>query len=316
MISVIVPVYNVEKYLHKCVDSIINQTYKDLEIILVDDGSPDNCPKICDEYAQKDNRIKVIHKENGGVSSARNVGLISAQGEFVQFIDSDDFIKEQMIEKLISSLHETSSDIVVCRAITYYDSGKEKIQKNDKWEEVLNRDDAAKLIFSEMNNAMWNKLFKKELAEGILFEEGRTFGEDPYFLAQILNKSKKVSFVSEELYYYRQRENSITSGKFSEKRFDQVYFKDKMYDYFTENFSQIVHLAERWRFVARLNICRNIFSAKKEKEYKGVVCDYRNFLKSNYKKVRSLLKSKEIIEYSVFKLGGGIYKIFIKAFKL
>ncbi len=111
LISIIIPVYNVEQYLHRCVDSVLNQTYKNLEIILVNDGSPDNCPFICDEYAKKDKRIIVVHKENGGLSSARNAGLEIVQGEYISFIDSDDWIHENYIEILYKNLHEKKADI-------------------------------------------------------------------------------------------------------------------------------------------------------------------------------------------------------------
>ena len=124
LISVIVPIYNVEKYLQKCVDSIINQTYKNLEIILVDDGSPDNCPKMCDDYAEKDSRIKVVHKENGGLSDARNVGMEVATGEYVSFIDSDDYISLDFYETLLETIVDNDSDVVECGVVKFYENEK------------------------------------------------------------------------------------------------------------------------------------------------------------------------------------------------
>ena len=121
LISVIVPIYNVEKYLDRCVDSIINQTYKNLEIILVDDGSPDNCPQMCDDYAKKDSRIKVVHKENGGLSDARNVGMEVATGEYVSFIDSDDYISLDFYETLLETIVDNDSDIVECGVVKFYE---------------------------------------------------------------------------------------------------------------------------------------------------------------------------------------------------
>ena len=140
LISVIIPIYNVEKYLNKCIDSIINQTYKNLEIILVDDGSPDNCPQICDEYAKKDNRIKVIHKKNGGVSSARNVGLINSTGNYIGFIDPDDYIEPIMYEKLLKVLKESNTLVSMCG---FYKIKDNKIIKIDNYDE--------KIISSEKN---------------------------------------------------------------------------------------------------------------------------------------------------------------------
>ena len=129
LISIIVPVYNVEKYIHECVDSIINQTYKNIEIILVDDGSPDNCGKICDEYAKKDNRIKVIHKPNGGLSDARNHGIDVANGEWLMFIDSDDWIEPNMAEKLLHSALNNKADLAISSVILF-DEEKEYIPEH------------------------------------------------------------------------------------------------------------------------------------------------------------------------------------------
>ena len=124
LISVIVPIYNVEKYLDRCVESIINQTYKNLEIILVDDGSPDNCTQMCDDYAKKDSRIRVVHKENGGLSDARNAGMEVATGEYVSFIDSDDYISLDFYETLFQTMIDNDSDIVECSVVKFYENGK------------------------------------------------------------------------------------------------------------------------------------------------------------------------------------------------
>ena len=124
LLSVIVPIYNVEDYLNRCVDSIINQTYKNLEIILVDDGSPDNCPQMCDDYAKKDSRIRVVHKENGGLSDARNAGMKVATGEYVSFIDSDDYISLDFYETLFQTMVDNDSDIVECSVVKFYENEK------------------------------------------------------------------------------------------------------------------------------------------------------------------------------------------------
>lgn len=123
LISVIVPIYNVEKYLARCVDSIVNQTYKNLEIILVDDGSPDRCPKMCDDYAEKDSRIKVVHKKNGGLSDARNAGMAVATGEYISFIDSDDYVSDDFFECLLDVMNKENSDIAECSVVKLYEDG-------------------------------------------------------------------------------------------------------------------------------------------------------------------------------------------------
>lgn len=312
MISVIVPVYNAEKYLSTCIESILSQTYTNFELLLVDDGSTDNSGVICDEYAQKDNRIKVIHQENSGVSSARNAGLKICNGDYIQFIDSDDYIKSSFLEILYSAIMNDNSQIAVCKATTVLIDGTEKESNSKVIDNIcLEKNEATVFLFNEMNNALWNKLISKDVIKNIAFEEGRTFGEDPYFLVQILNNCDKVSFVPDELYYYRKNEGSITSTRFSEKKLDQVYFKDKMYEYMSEHFPDLKALANKWRFTSRLNICRMLYITGNSKDYEELISEYKGFMKEQNKVVSSTLSKKERAEYAVFRLGKFIYSVFV-----
>ena len=232
LISVIVPVYNVESYLRKCVDSIINQTYKNLEIILVDDGSPDNCGKICDEYAQHDSRVKVIHKENGGLSDARNAGIDMAEGEYLTFVDSDDYIAEDMIEKLYKQLLKDNSDMSLCSFKYVDESGDEILSRVDDSpikNEIITGEQAVNKL---LENNPWyyvvacSKLYKEELFREIRFPKGKIH-EDEFVVHHIFYKCKSVSCISESLYYYLQRINSISNGTVSVKRLDMI---EAMYD--------------------------------------------------------------------------------------
>ena len=221
MISVIVPIYKVEKYLPKCIDSIINQTYKDLEIVLVDDGSPDGCPQICDEYAKIDNRIVVIHKENGGLSDARNAGLDIATGDYISFIDSDDYIEPTMYEKLLDSLIESNADMSICGFDRVNDDGK-KISSIGFKDYVLSRNDAYEMLVQ--GNVYFiiscNKLFKREIFDDLRFKLGKTH-EDEFIIHHIYGKCKKISTINESLYHYLIRESSIMGSiKGSIKQFD------------------------------------------------------------------------------------------------
>ncbi len=207
LISVIVPVYKVEEYLCECLDSIINQTYKNLEIILVDDGSPDNCGKICDDYALKDSRIKVIHQQNGGLSAARNAGLDIATGDYIGFVDSDDYIDLNMYEELCNSIKTNDADIAVC-GIKQFGIIKRTIRYNDS---CLTNLDYLKSILQDNAKSSFNtKLFKRNLFFEIRFPVGQIF-EDFRTLPFVVDKAKKISFTSKVFYYYRTRENSITS---------------------------------------------------------------------------------------------------------
>lgn len=213
LISIIIPVYNVEKYLDKCIESIINQTYNNIEIILVDDGSTDNSGKICDKYREKDNRIKVIHKENGGLSDARNHGLDIAKGKYVTFIDSDDFINEKFCEILLTNLKNNNSDISCCKMREFSDNYT-IINENDNRTDLIikhcNKIEAlTKVLYQiEMDSSVCNKLFKIQLFKDIEFPKGRYF-EDLATIYKIILKSNNVTYTNERLYYYYQRKTSI-----------------------------------------------------------------------------------------------------------
>lgn len=240
LLSVIVPIYKVEKYLDRCVESIVNQTYKHLEIILVDDGSPDNCPQICDSWAEKDNRIKVVHKENGGLSDARNAGMRNATGEVVSFIDSDDWIELDMFEKMLSQMEQDNSDIVSCGVKWVEENGK--LLRNDTVDqnETLDTHSAMSELINDgkLKQHVWNKIYKTELIKDIPFEKGK-YHEDVFWSYQIVGKAKKVSIIKESFYNYVQRTNSIMGEGFSEKRLDALDANYLRCEYMKKNFPDL-----------------------------------------------------------------------------
>lgn len=244
LISVIVPVYKVEKYLDCCVESITNQTYKNLEIILVDDGSPDNCPKMCDEWAQKDSRIKVIHKENGGLSDARNAGMAIATGEVISFIDSDDYIDLNMYELLINKMHETDSDIVSCGVNWVDESGG--VLKCDMVlsDVVFSTEEAMKELLDDgaLKQPVWNRIYKKEIALTIPFEKGKCH-EDVFWSYQAVGKSKRICVINQALYCYVQRSDSIMGQSFSEKRLDVLDANQDRCEYMKNIYPDLYTLA-------------------------------------------------------------------------
>ncbi len=223
LISIIVPVYNVEKYIHQCVDSIINQTYTNLEIILVDDGSPDNCGKICDEYAAKDSRIKVIHKPNGGLSDARNCGIEAADGEWLMFIDSDDWIEPDMAQKLLDAVTKEKADMAVC-SVTLFNE-KERLTP-DNYLSPARTVSGIQLLKEKWLNVQFiiacNKIYKKELFENIRYPVGKLH-EDEFVIHYLLYEAKKVCVIEDKLYNYRQNENSITGSKYSPRNLDAFF---------------------------------------------------------------------------------------------
>ena len=236
LISVIVPVYNVDNYLRKCIDSLIVQTLKDIEIILVNDGSTDKSIDICEEYKLKDNRIKVIHKENGGLSDARNKGIDIAKGKYISFVDSDDWINPQMLEKLYILASKYEADIVQGDYIKAYD---EDIIVNNMSENIIKYN--AEQILDELysgnytkNIVVWNKIYKRELFNDIRFPKGKLH-EDEFTTYKILHKANLIIDSNIPIYYYRQREGSIMNSDFNIKRLDLLEALKERKEYFIQN---------------------------------------------------------------------------------
>lgn len=230
MVSVIVPVYNVEAYLERCINSILAQTYRDLEIILVDDGSPDKCGEICDAYIQKDERIFVIHKTNGGLSSARNAGIEKATGDFIAFIDSDDWVDEEYIERLITALIETDADMSACKFCRFNEENPQR-QFFEKEPEIIAADKYF-CVFSEKSYAGYacNKLFKRKIIQenNLQFDEQIFNGEDFPFVLEYVHFAKKVAFIKQDLYFYFFREAGIMNSiRLSDRFISILYAREK-----------------------------------------------------------------------------------------
>lgn len=225
LISVIVPIYQVEQFLPKCIDSICNQTYQKLEIILVDDGSPDRCGEICDEYAKKDHRIRVIHKANGGLSDARNAGIQIAQGTFFSFVDSDDLIHPQMLEQLHTMAIQKEAQIAICQYAYLEENEEADFSKTipsgpERWR-MVSQMEAQELYFDKQQRVIytvaWNKLYRAELFEDIRYPKGKVH-EDEFTTFKLLYEAKGIVVTDDVFYYYLVRSNSIM-GKFNRKRF-------------------------------------------------------------------------------------------------
>lgn len=217
MISVIVPVYNVEIYLERCIKSIVEQSFKDLEILLIDDGSTDNSGLICDKWAEKDKRIHVIHKKNGGLSDARNAGLDIYKGEYVCFVDSDDYLEIDMLEELMCALEKNKADIAVCNFVYEYEDEDKQTQNYEEFrieEELLLTGRQFMLLGTKERHSfgvvVWNKLFKRKIFQKLRFPEGKLH-EDEFVFHQIMYKCKSVICIPKTGYHYFQRKGSITS---------------------------------------------------------------------------------------------------------
>lgn len=210
-ISILIPVYKTEAYLARCINTVLGQTYRNLEVILIDDGSPDNCPMLCDEYAARDARVKVIHKENGGVSSARNAGLAAATGAYISLIDSDDWVDLDFVERLHRALVDNDADISVCGIVKVYEGHHKRRLFYDS-DRTLSGEEAKRDLLrnEEMSSHPCNKLFKTALFDGIEFPVGRCY-EDISIMHRVFTPAKRVAVIRDWKYYYLQHSNSIIS---------------------------------------------------------------------------------------------------------
>ena len=229
-ISIIVPVYNVEKYLNECIDSILAQTFPDFELILVDDGSPDNCPALCDAAAAKDKRIRVIHKKNGGQSTARNAGLDAARGEWIAFVDSDDTITPDYCAKLYAAVRQTGAQIAACNYRQVDESGQPlKEQYLHVRAEVLDQKEALEHCTLLPYMVVWNKLFHAAIFETLRFRENLIY-EDTILMAQAIEQTEKVVNIPDQMYLYRKVRGSTMNSKVTLRNLDRVEANYMVFD--------------------------------------------------------------------------------------
>lgn len=250
-ISIIVPVYNTERYLNRCIESIINQTFRNIELILINDGSTDKSGEICDEYLKKDKRISVIHKKNGGVSSARNLGINKAHGDYVTFIDSDDFIDSDFIENAVKSIEDMKVPVLVTAFVFYKDNKILNIFKGKK-KEILNHDEAIKEFFlqDKFSWAVCDKFYDRNIIKHYKFNKNFKIGEDMLFFWQILNSVEKIGYIPLYKYYYDISASNTMKSVFSLKWFHGLKVKRKIYNQVKniskelETLSKIVYIVE------------------------------------------------------------------------
>ena len=257
LISIVVPVYNVEKYLSTCVESILKQTYSNIEVILVDDGSTDCSGKMCDHYMGQDERIKVIHKKNGGLSDARNKGIIQAEGKYITFIDSDDVVSSDYVEYLYNILEENDGDIAICDPVHCYPNEK-IVFEQETFMRVYKAEDAIVEMLYQKSFlvAAWGKLYKKDYFEEIEFPKGMLF-EDSAVMYKIFDKAKIIVYGNAKLYGYMHREGSITTKKFSKRDCDILIICQQLTEYLSNRSEKLQKAARSYQTAAAFRIYMN-----------------------------------------------------------
>lgn len=302
LISVILPTYNVEEYIGKCLDSLINQTYKNLEILVVDDGSTDNSGKIADQYALNDNRIRVIHKLNGGVSDARNVGIENATGDFIGFVDPDDFVSLDFYEFLMKLQKENDADIVQCDYVRVYKENVDTFEfpiKKEEFKIVTDKYGAFYMYLSDDDDTsthfavLWNKLYRKEIFENIKFPTGKTH-EDQFTVYKLLDKCNKFVFSNNVKYGYYQRKNSIMTKKLTTKRFEVFEAFDNFIEYLQKNEYEEFEGYLLRRYLRMVIEIADLLDTADFEDRESLKNDLINFWNSRYDYTLNFMKNSDI----------------------
>lgn len=297
LVSIIVPIYNSKKYLERTINSVLNQDYREIEVVLVDDGSNDGSIEVCKMYQLKDNRIKFFNKSNGGVSSARNLGLKNCEGDFITFVDSDDFISNNYISTLLNYQKEENYDIVICNAQDVSEEGR-IYERNSVLKKKMDLNKEETIIEflkgKSFTPVCWGRLYKREIIKNLSFDESMSIAEDGKFFFQAIEKSSKNLLIPESFYYYVIREGSLIHSNYNEKWLDELNFDKQLLEKFKDKKLGKYVLIKYVEFCTRMLLMPNI------EEY---VEDYKliqNDLKKVSKKMFSLsgnfkLKMKVII---------------------
>lgn len=297
LVSVVIPVYNVQNYIKKCLDSVLAQSYKNLELILVDDGSKDDSGSICDTYALKDDRIKVIHKKNGGLSDARNVGIEQAGGEYITFIDSDDFVAENMIELLYKSMEEHQADVAIGDALHVFDSAECSFSSVEKCREYTPEEAIEEMWYQTgFLPSAWGKLYKRKLFSNLKFKVGIIF-EDIDIMHEIFYAANKIVYNSSQLYAYVHRENSITTHKFSQRDLEIQNICDRILEFSKDKSEDMQKAALAYCMVGNLRVFLN---APNQPEFQEAVQKAKILLNQNARKVTANKKIRKKLRYGLY----------------
>lgn len=318
LISIIVPVYNVEKYLKKCVYSILNQSYKNLEVILVNDGSTDNSGKICDELSREDSRINVYHKDNGGLSDARNYGVAKANGEYVGFVDSDDYIDQYMYENLYKAIRKYNTQIAECGITRVYKNNKLRPHYDgEEYSLVVDREGYLKeyLENRKVYGAAVCKLLSIDLAKVLKFPDGKVY-EDVFYTLELLKKVDKYTLISGNYYYYYIRGNSITTKTFSSRDMDYIEIIDKIGEYTLNNYTKLkekLFIRQGFAYLSIFNQIIQLNDYRQIPEYSILIGKLKN-IRSNI--IFNKLAPKSLkIAIILLNINEGLYKKVLKKYK-
>ena len=309
-LSVIMPIFNAEQFLADTIDSILKQDFEDFELLLIDDGSKDNSKKICEEYEKKDKRVKVLKKQNEGVSKTRNLGIEKAEGEFLYFVDADDYVKDNMFSVLMKNIQIYNADISMCgyqiiedkSTIEYYGTKKQYLYNNNE---------AIKIFLKEeqFGVALWNKIFRKTIIENLRFDEKLRINEDKWFLFNVILNANNVIYKDEILYSYIKRSTSATSGKFSERFMDVIDVNDRIIKTMEKDDDELKALAKVNSLINNMIVYRKLIFSENCREYKKekkIIRD--NISKKENRKLIKNLNKFTLLEFILITKFNKLYK--------
>jgi len=263
LITVVIPIFNVEKYLNKCIDSVLSQTYSNIEIILVNDGSTDNSGMMCDEYKNKDSRIKVIHKKNGGLSEARNFGIEVSSGKYITFIDSDDYVEKDYIEYLYYLIQKYNTKISICAYSVLMENGKIIDYGENYLEKRLSKIETLEKMLNEegFSVSAWAKLYDIKLFKDIRYPVGKLC-EDNGTTYKVIDKVDKIAYGNKSKYYYYKRKGSIMLSVFNKNKLDMIELTDEMCNYLESKYPNLSDTLNRRKVYSRFNVLRQMIKVK------------------------------------------------------
>ncbi len=321
LISIIIPVYNVEKYIDKCIMSVLQQTYTNIEIYLVDDGSTDKSGSICDQYAKKDSRIIVIHKENGGLSSARNAALDVIHGEYITFVDSDDFVSDNYVAFLYEILQKESADVSVCQMFEFFDEtglSDDNLHKTEIVNPMSSKEAITKFLLQKnLYASAWGKLYRKEIFEQIRYPVGYYY-EDMAIIHKIFMLANRIAYSESQNYYYRQRKDGIMRQKFNSKKLHRIIVAENIKADVLKVYPELEQILNVRCFLANIQTWRELPYDSQYEQYKnqiwsGIKKYRRDALRCGQAKIST--RGMALVSYcgkSVLKVAGNIYSIVLK----
>lgn len=309
LVSIIIPIYNVESYLKRCIESVINQTYKNLEIILVNDGSTDNCGTICDKYKNKDNRIKVIHKKNGGLSDARNAGIEIATGKYLTFIDSDDYVSIDYIEYMINMLEEKKAQLAICKVKEVWPNSKLKDEAYTKIQVLNSKQTFENLLLDKgIEVSSYAKLYSIDLFKKLRFPKGKVY-EDTAIIYKIIANANRIVYGDKYCYYYISREGSISKHKeFNSSEIDYIEHTEQMLNFIRKRYKNLKIPVYRYYVYYKFRILKMLVFTKprNKKMEKQIIEDIKKYQKIVFKYKETPKKDK--IAIILLNLGLPIFK--------